>query len=330
MPKTGLVLDERFERHDTGPQHPECAARLPAIRTALVETGLAEQCQPIEPRPIELAELHRIHQPEYVRRVQDACRRGVPFIDVPDSAICPESYEIALLAAGATLEAVDAVIAGRVQNAFCAVRPPGHHAERDRSMGFCLFNNIALAADRLLRHHGLERVLVVDWDVHHCNGTQHTFEATQEVFVCSLHGYPGWVYPGTGFASETGTGQGQGYTLNLPMIPQAGGEEYRRAFVEKLLPAAEAYRPQFVLVSAGFDAHRQDPLAPICLETSDYDWMTRWAMDLAQRHCDGRLVSVLEGGYDLSALSDCVKTHLALLMNYGSETSAAGHESGVW
>jgi len=330
MPKTGLVMDERFERHDTGPGHPERSARLVAIRQGLAEAGLVERSERIEPRPIELTELHRIHQPAYVQRVRAACRQGATFVDVVDSAICPESYEIALLAAGATLEAVDAVMAGRVRNAFCALRPPGHHAERDGSMGFCLFNNIALAADRLLGVHQVKRVLIVDWDVHHCNGTQHTFEPMREVFVCSLHGHPNWVYPGTGFETETGMGEGQGCTLNLPMMPQATGEEYRRAFVEKILPTAEEYNPQFILVSAGFDAHRLDPLAPLCLETTDYEWMTRWVMDLAQRHCAGRVLGVLEGGYNLEALAASVATHVSLLLNHNSDTAQTGHESGVW
>ncbi|HUU84277.1 MAG TPA: histone deacetylase [Phycisphaerae bacterium] len=316
MPPTGLVMDERFERHDTGPGHPERSARLVAIRKALDEGDLARTCERVEPEPVDLAALYRLHEGAYVDRLREACRRGAPYIDVPDSAICPESYDIALLAAGGILRAVDGVMEGRLRNAFCALRPPGHHAERDRSLGFCLFNNLALAADRLLNHYGLERVMVLDWDVHHCNGTQHTFERTARVFVCSLHGHPHWVYPGTGFAEETGIGEGQGYTLNLPMMPGDVGEVYDRAFEEKVLPAAEKYQPQFLLISAGFDAHRMDPLAPICLETSDFDWMTRRAMEIADRHCDGRLVSTLEGGYDLGALADCVTTHVSLLRDY--------------
>ncbi len=330
MAKTGLVLDERFERHDTGPGHAECAARLKAIRKVLAESGLDRRCLRIEPVPVSDVVLHRIHEPAYVGRVEATCRKGATYIDVPDSAICAVSYEVARLAAGSVIEAVDAVMGGRLDNAFCAIRPPGHHAEQDRSMGFCLFNNMALAAAHLLVVHGLERVLIVDWDVHHGNGTQHAFESRADVLVCSLHGDPNWVYPGSGFASETGLGPGAGYTLNLPLMPEATGSAYRQAFVEKLLPAVEAYQPQFVLVSAGFDAHRLDPLAPICLETADYDWMTRWVMDLAHRHCGGRLVSMLEGGYHLEALADSVKTHLTLLLDHASTADQPGHESGVW
>ncbi|MCP4251011.1 MAG: histone deacetylase [bacterium] len=330
MAKTGLVLDERFERHDTGPDHAERAARLETVRGALAESGLDRRCVRIEPAPVTDPVLYRIHEPAYIRRVEAACRQGAPFIDVADSAICPDSYEIGRLAAGSVIEAVDAVMGGRLDNAFCAVRPPGHHAERDRSMGFCLFNNVALAAAHLLAARALERVLIVDWDVHHGNGTQHSFEDRADALVCSLHGHPHWVYPGSGLASETGVGPGEGYTLNLPMMPEATGSAYRQAFVEKLLPAVEAYQPQFVLISAGFDAHRLDPLAPICLETEDYDWMTRWVMDLAHRHCGGRLVSLLEGGYHLDALADSVKTHLTLLLDYASTADRSGHESGVW
>jgi len=315
MARTGLVLDERFERHDTG-VHPECPARLAAIRRALAESGLEQRCVRIEPRPIALNDLHRVHDPRYVQRIEAACRQGGHRLDADaDTVISPESYETALLAAGSVCAAVDEVMAGRIGNAFCAVRPPGHHAERDHSSGFCLFNNIALAAERLLQVHELERVFILDWDVHHCNGTQHTFEATPAVFVCSLHGHPRWLFPGTGYESEVGVGDGVGYTLNIPMPPRATGEHYREAFAERIGPAVNRCQPQFVLVSAGFDAHRRDPLAPLCLETNDFEWMTRWALDAARQHCQGRLVSVLEGGYDLTALAESVVTHLTQLLN---------------
>ncbi len=313
MGKTGLLLDQRYERHDTGPQHPESPRRLAAIRKAIEEVTVDPRIEAIEPQPILPAGLLRIHSRDYVTRVDAACRQGLPFIDVPDSAICPDSYEIALLAAGGTTQAIDAVMSGDLANAFCAVRPPGHHAERSQSMGFCLFNNVALAAERLLRYHELERVLVLDWDVHHGNGTQHSFEHLREVLFISLHGHPDVLYPGTGFENETGTGDGEGYTLNIPFMPGTTGDEYRRAFNEQILPAIDDYRPQFILISAGFDAHRLDPLAPLCLETSDYEWMTQTVIEAATRHCQGRLTSVLEGGYHLDALSESVTTHLALL-----------------
>ena len=331
MHRTGLVQDARFRRHDTGPEHPERPARLEAIERALAAAGLTNRCVPLPIRPATAEEIHRIHQPEYVERLSRACRDGEPFIDVPDSAICPESYDVALLAAGAVVEATDAVMAGRIDNAFCSVRPPGHHAMADRSMGFCLLNNVAIAAEHLIRRHGLERVLIVDWDVHHANGTQASFESRPEVMVISLHGHPSWVYPGTsGFASETGLADGEGFTINLPMFPGSGEAEYRRAFVEKVLPAMGWYQPQFVLVSAGFDAHRADPLAPILLEDESFDRMTRHVMNIASRYAWGRLVSVLEGGYDLEAMGRCVVSHVAHLLDYAPETEGLRHKSGIW
>jgi len=318
MGKTGFLLDDRFLRHDTGPRHPESPARLGAIRDAYEQAGLGDRCRRVEAKEILTSNLLRLHSRTYVTRVDAACRQSLPFIDVPDSAICPDSYEIALLAAGGTTQAVDLIMSGDLTNAFCAVRPPGHHAERDQSMGFCLFNNVGLAAERLLRYHELERVMVIDWDVHHGNGTQHAFEHVPEVYFCSLHGHPLSLYPGTGFETEVGTGEGEGYTLNIPMMPGTTGERYRQAFDEQILPAAEVYKPQFLLVSAGYDAHRLDPLAPLCLEVEDFEWMTRAVLDLAERHCQGRLISVLEGGYNLDVLSECVTMHISLLADAGT------------
>ena len=219
------------------------------------------------------------------------------------------SFDIALLAAGGALELADQVASGQLDNAFALTRPPGHHAERDMALGFCLFNNVAIAARYLQRHHGIEKVLILDWDVHHGNGTQHTFEDDPSVLYVSLHQYP--YYPGTGAASETGTGRGAGATVNCPMPAGAGDAEYEHAFVERVLPAIDAFAPQFVLLSAGFDAHVDDPLAQMRLSTSFYGWMTARMLEVADRHAGGRLVSLLEGGYDTRALSASVEAHLA-------------------
>jgi acetoin utilization deacetylase AcuC-like enzyme len=218
-----------------------------------------------------------------------------------------------MLAAGTAVQAVDDVMAGRIDNAFCAVRPPGHHAERHMSLGFCLFNNIAVAAQHLIDDHGLTRVLILDWDVHHGNGTQHTFEADPRVLFISLHGHPGIVYPGTGYAHERGKGPGEGFTINIPMLPPSSDSEWHLAFAEKVLPAADRFRPEFVLVSCGFDAHRLDPLAPLELSTDIFGWMTDRALELARTHGHGRLVSLLEGGYHLQALADCACLHVERL-----------------
>ncbi len=314
MATTGLAQNDQFRRHLTGPDHPERPERLVAVAGALDKIGPGRACVDLETRPIGVAQLERVHTAGYLKRLRNACASAQPYIDVPDSAICPESFEIARLAAGTVIEAVDAVMNGRVDSAFCAVRPPGHHAERDRSMGFCLLNNIAIAAAYLIEACALSRILILDWDVHHGNGTQHLFESDPRVLFISLHGHPDIVYPGTGYADERGTGSGEGFTLNIPMTPPSGDEAYRRVFEEIVLPRVEPFGPQFVLISAGFDAHRLDPLAPLELETAVFGWMTDRLVDVAGRHCDGRLVSILEGGYHLDALADCVALHVERLL----------------
>ncbi len=315
MATTGLVQDDRLQRHLTAVGHPERPQRLQAIAATLVDRGLTQACAKVGASPVDMTLVRRIHDESYLERLGLACDDGLPYIDTPDSGICGESYEIARLAAGAVINAVDNVIAGRLDNAFCAVRPPGHHAEHDRSMGFCLLNTIAIAARHLLDDHSLTRVLILDWDVHHGNGTQHAFEADPRVLFISLHGHPHIVYPGTGFANERGRGDGEGLTINLPMSPPSSDVEWQRAFEDPILPAIQTFNPQFVLISAGFDGHRLDPLAPLELETPLYGWMSDQLIDVARRHCGGKLVSVLEGGYHLDALADCVALHVARLLD---------------
>jgi acetoin utilization deacetylase AcuC-like enzyme len=225
-----------------------------------------------------------------------------------DTVLSAASGRAALHAAGAVTAAVDAVMAKEAENAFCAVRPPGHHAEPDRAMGFCLFNNAAIAALRAREVHGLERVAVVDFDVHHGNGTQAAFESDENLFYASTHQYP--LYPGTGAAHETGVGN----IVNVPLRPMSGSGPFRRAFSERILPGLDEFRPRFVIISAGFDAHRSDPLAQLMLEESDYVWVTERLVELAYRHAEGRLVSTLEGGYDLQALGASAAAHVRVLM----------------
>ena len=315
MATTGLAQDNRFQEHLTGAGHPERPERLAHIAATLKERGLADACATVDASQVDMDLVQRIHDKRYLERLRETCQSGLPYIDVPDSAICPASYKTARLAAGAVISAVDEVMAGRLDNTFCAVRPPGHHAERHLSMGFCLFNNIAVAARHLIDNHGLSRILILDWDVHHGNGTQHAFEEDPRVLFISLHGHPAYVYPGTGYTHERGRGPGEGLTINLPMQPHSDDPMYRRAFDETVLPAIDSYAPQFVLISAGFDAHRLDPLAPLDLETESFGWMTDELVDMARQHCDGRLVSVLEGGYDLGALGDSVALHVARLLD---------------
>ena len=316
MARTGLTQDRRFQDHLTGPSHPERPERLARITSILEERGLTDACTAVDTSLVDMDLVRRIHADEYLDRLQQACHDGSSYIDTVDSAICRESYEIAQLAAGAVINAVDEVMAGRVDNAFCPVRPPGHHTERTCSMGFCMFNNIAIAAQHLLDDHNLARVLILDFDVHHGNGTQHTFEADPRVLYISLHGHPHYVYPGTGFEKERGSGDGEGFTLNLPMPPGAGDDDYRRAFHEHVLLAADDFKPEFVLVSAGFDAHRDDPLAPLKLETKSYGWMTEETLGVTKAHAEGRLVSILEGGYDLDALGESVALHVTRLVEF--------------
>lgn len=315
MARTGLAQDERFQQHLTGAGHPEKPQRLAHIASTLNERGLTDACTAIATSPVDMGLVRRIHDNGYLERIQQACRDGLPFIDDPDTGICPESYEIARLAAGAAINAVDEVMAGHIHNAFCAVRPPGHHAERHLSMGYCLLNNIAIAGRHLVDDHGLSRVLILDWDVHHGNGTQHAFEEDGHVLFVSLHGHPAFVYPGTGAEHERGRGPGEGLTINVAMQPHSDDTAYRRAFDEVVLPAVDSYAPQFVLISAGFDAHRLDPLAPIDLTTESYGWMTDELVSVARQHSSGRLVSILEGGYDLGALGDSVSLHISRLLD---------------
>ena len=315
MARTGLVCDPRFELHKTSIGHPERPERLQAISRALKDRGLMSHTVAIDPKAADISLVQRNHDAEYLTRIHSWCEQGRAHGDTPDTDLSPESFDIALLAAGGLIQAVDAVMAGQIDNAFCAVRPPGHHAEHNIAMGFCLINNVAVAARRLIEDHHLQRVLILDWDVHHGNGTQHSFYEDPKVLYVSLHGHPGILYPGTGYEHERGQGDGEGFTLNVPIIPPGGDAVWRKAFDEKILPKVEDYKPEFVLISAGFDAHRLDPLGPLELETESFGWMSEVMLDVARRHCSGRLVSVLEGGYHLQALADSACLHVERLLS---------------
>ena len=263
--------------------------------------------------------LETIHDGAYLDRAEETCRAGAPILDAPDVGIGPESAAIARLAVTGALAAVDAVLTDRVDSAFAAVRPPGHHAERREAMGFCLFNTIAVAARYAQERHGRERVAILDWDVHHGNGTQHAFEADPTVLYLSLHQSP--LYPGTGAAGEEGTGAGAGATLNVPLPAGCGDAEYASAFRERVLPKLQDFHPDLLLISAGFDAHAADPLAGMRVTEAGFaEWTARVA-EVAETVCDGRIVSLLEGGYDLDALGRSVAAHLDALT--GAPTSPA-------
>jgi acetoin utilization deacetylase AcuC-like enzyme len=306
----GFISHPEYLQHDTGRRHPEEPARLSAIIRHLDSSGTLAQLVHREPSEPDLDWLALAHTPDYIQGVAEACKQGVRALD-PDTYISANSYRAALLAVGGALLAVDEVIEGTVANAFVALRPPGHHAERERAMGFCLFNNITIAARYAQKRYGLKRIMIVDWDVHHGNGTQHAFEDDPSVLFFSTHQFP--YYPGTGRASERGTGAGLGYTVNVPLAAGCGDPEYREIFENVLYPAAQAFQPHLILISAGFDAHRDDPLAGMTVTEDGYAYMTTIVRDIAERYCEGRLVSLLEGGYNLEALARSVDRHLQTL-----------------
>ncbi len=287
--------------HDTGPDHPERPARLRAVLHAL-ETAHPDLDWQQAP-PASRGQLLRVHDPHLLDAVLESAPRELQPLD-PDTVLSPQSAEAALRAAGAGVAAVDAVLSGRTRRAFCAVRPPGHHATPAAAMGFCLFNNVAVAARHAIDRHGLERVAIVDFDVHHGNGTQAAFEREPRVLYASSHQWP--LYPESGARNETGCGN----IFNAPLAKGADGVDFRTAWREELLPAVEAFKPQLLLISAGFDGHRRDPLAGLLLDTVDFAWLTRELATIADRHADGRIVSTLEGGYDLATLAECVVAHI--------------------
>lgn len=307
---TILFRDPMFQRHLTG-RHPESPARLAAIDRRLTERGLLEKCTAGTIRRATREELVRLQDGDYVDRVREFATMGGGRIEA-DTVVCPESFDIACHAAGTALAAVDAVLTGTDTSALVLARPPGHHALPVSAMGFCLFNNVALAAEHALRTHDLDRVLIVDWDVHHGNGTQDVFYDREDVTFFSAHRSP--FYPGTGATNETGTGRGLGHTFNLPLGFGISRKDYLTRFERMLRDAAARCSPQLILISAGFDAHQRDPIGSLGLETEDYGTLTKLLQSVAQDHCGGRLVSLLEGGYDVDALADSVALHLETLL----------------
>ena len=310
--QTGFVYNDRFLDHDTGAGHPERPERLAAVVNHLHSVGLWKNLQHLIIDRATEEQLVAVHRPRLVKFVREACERGIEVIDQGDTHVCSESYDIALLAAGGLLAGVDAVMSGILANVFCAIRPPGHHAERDASMGFCLFNNVAVATRYAQKKYGVERIAIIDWDVHHGNGTQDIFYDDPTVLYISTHQSP--FYPGTGTRAERGTGRGEGFTLNLPMRAGSGEKEYLEAFQKEILPALHFFRPDLVMISAGFDAHKDDPLAHIKLTEATFARMTRLVMEIADAYCHGRIISALEGGYNFEGLSRSVEAHLRELL----------------
>ena len=309
---TLLYTDPLFLKHETG-RHPETAERLRAISARLDQSGLAKKCQLGEYGPLSEGEVRKVHAASQVEIIERLAEQGGGRVD-PDTVVCPDSFRVALAAAGACVSAVDAVLKGTGPNALCLVRPPGHHATPTRSMGFCLFNNIALAAHHARSTHGLTRLLIVDWDVHHGNGTQDIFYENPETMFLSIHRYGQGFYPGTGAADETGRGKGLGFTFNVPVRFGTSQKAYHDLFTKALETAADRIKPELVLVSAGFDAHRDDPIGSLGLEVEDFAALTKQVNEVARTHAGGRLVSCLEGGYNLEALAESVEAHLVELL----------------
>ena len=308
--KAGLVYDPIYLEHDTG-DHVENSHRLVEAMSYLKETGIKERLVSLPARPASLEEVEMIHAPEYISYVKSKAENGGGWLD-PDTVICSRSYEAALYAAGGVLVAVEAVMNGKVDGAFALVRPPGHHAIKDRAMGFCVFNNVAIAAEFALSKFDLNRVLIADFDVHHGNGTQDAFYADPKVLYFSTHQYP--FYPGTGWMDETGTGEGEGTTVNFPMVAGWGDDEYLRAFDEVLVPVARRFQPELILVSAGFDPHWADHLAMMRVTITGFAQMSTIMQKLAAELCQGRLVFTLEGGYNLRVVASSVKAIFDVLL----------------
>ncbi len=310
--KVAFVTSDIYSRHDTGEFAYENARRLTAIRKRLGRDGLLEKLLPVEPRRAESEWIEAVHTPEYIETVKKDVAGGARQLSTGHTLISQDSYGIALYAAGGVLAACDEVVAGRAGRGFCAIRPPGHHASADVGMGFCIFNNAGVAARYLQKKHGLGRILIVDWDLHHGNGTQDIFYRDGSVFYFSTHQWP-W-YPWTGAASETGEGGGIGSTLNVPLPAGSGDREFIEAFEGKLRPAMGRFRPDFVLVSAGFDSRTGDPLGRFRVTDDGFRRLTEILMELARDHASGRLVSVLEGGYSLEGLASAVSAHVETLL----------------
>lgn len=311
--RTAFLYHPAFRKHQTGWAHPEKRQRLNAITESLKREELRDRLLHPAVRPATVADLATVHDLHHIERIRAACEAGGLFEPDEVTIGAPGTYEAALMAAGAVLTAVDAVMDGTAVNAFCAVRPPGHHAERDRAMGFCFFNNVAIGARYLQLRHGIGRVAIIDWDVHHGNGTQQAFYEDPSVLYFSLHQYP--LYPGSGRACEQGSGAGKGFTINCPLGAGSTDSDYLRVFRSDLMPALARFQPEFILISAGFDAHRDDPLAGMAVTEAGFGDMTRLVMESAAQYCGNRLVSVLEGGYDLNALAASVTTHVGALMD---------------
>jgi acetoin utilization deacetylase AcuC-like enzyme len=293
--------------------HPERPERLTALAAALDQSGVIERCSRIEAESALDEDLLRVHTPGYLHRLRAACADQQPMIDTADCPLCPQTEQISRLVSGAMIAAAEQIMSGQLKRAFVAARPPGHHAEADFAMGFCYTNHVAVAAKAVQHQHPGARVAIFDFDVHHGNGTQHLFEADPSVLTISTHGHPDTLYPGSGYAEETGRSAGGGATLNLPLIVNTDDQQYLELLRSRVLPAIGSFHPDLIILSAGFDAHADDPLGNLSLTDECFEQMTDAILTLAEQVCDGRVLSMLEGGYDLGVLQRCVPRHVQQL-----------------
>jgi acetoin utilization deacetylase AcuC-like enzyme len=310
MSKTIVVRDRRYIEHRNRPGHPECPERLESIYATLDAADMRGTFATVEPRAALKEEIAWNHTPQYVAEIEKTAGCRFTYLD-PDTSTSEGSWEAAILAAGGVLQALDLIIAGQADNGFALVRPPGHHAEADRAMGFCLFNNIAIGAHYLLRRHGLSRIMILDWDIHHGNGTQNAFYDSQQVLYCSSHQYP--YYPGSGAVEEVGSGSGRGFTINIPLPGGQGDTDYLFLYSKILQPVVAEFRPEFILVSAGYDIYFRDPLGAMEVTPAGFARLTALLKSLAAATCDGRLLLVLEGGYHIQGIADSVKQTIMAL-----------------
>lgn len=308
---TLLYSDNRFLNHDTG-DHPECADRLRAIHARLQDSGLLDQVTKTAPVPVTEEQIRLVHSAEQVAAFDAMAAKGGGKLDA-DTVVSADSASVARLAAGSAVDAVRRVLNGEDRQALCLIRPPGHHATASKAMGFCLLNNVSIAAKSAIAASSVNRILIVDWDVHHGNGTQDIFYDDSQVTFFSVHRHPFW--PGSGLKTETGTGDGLGHTVNVPLPYETSRKEYFAAVRSQLETLADRIRPELILISAGFDAHHLDPIGALSLETEDFQTLTEMVQQIAATHCDGRIVSLLEGGYNTQKLADCVEVHLTTLLD---------------
>lgn len=310
MRKTGFVYSPAYLKHNTG-NHPENSNRLTAIIKWIEKENLTEKLINLTPIPATVEQISLIHDKEYIHSVKEACETGIISLDA-DTVISEDSYDAALLAAGGVLTGIDNIFKEKINNVFCAVRPPGHHAERDRAMGFCIFNNIAIGAKYAQKKYGIKKVFIVDWDLHHGNGTQNAFYYDSAVFYISTHQQ--YIFPGTGSSEENGEGDGKGFTMNFPLPHRQGDKEYISLFKKRIYPEIINYKPDLIMISAGFDTHMADPLGGMNISSEGFGKLTDIIFEASDKVCKGKIVSVLEGGYNLEALGESVVFHLKSLM----------------